>query len=353
MAIMQRWAAGSVAVLAIALAGCQGSEVTNQSPSESDAGEVEQVVNVYSARHYNTDDALYEGFTEQTGIEVNVIEGKDSELLERLKSEGTTSPADIFLTVDAGRLWLAEQENLFQPTSSETLETNIPANLRHPDGLWYGLSQRARIFVYDPEKVALEEMSTYEDLASPKWKGRICIRSSSNIYNLSLMSALIEKNGPETMENWTQSFAQNFAREPEGGDTPQIQGVADGSCELAVVNHYYLARMLKSEDPQERAAAEKVGAFFPEDTHVNISGAGVLANAPNRDNAVAFLEYLTSPEAQAFFAQQNNEYPATPGIALDPVLEAFGDFTPSTINVVAYGENTAEAIEMMDRAGWK
>lgn len=350
---MQRWAAGSAAVLAIALASCQAGEVTSQSPEGTEPGDGDQVVNIYSARHYNTDDALYEGFTEQTGIEVNVIEGKDSELLERLKSEGANSPADVFLTVDAGRLWRAEQENLFQPVTSEALETNIPANLRHPDGLWYGLSQRARIFVYDPEKVNLEEMSTYEDLADPKWQGRICIRSSGNIYNLSLMSALIEKNGPDTMETWTQSFAQNLAREPEGGDIPQIQGVADGSCELAVVNHYYLARMLKSEDPQERAAAEKVRAFFPADTHVNISGAGVLVNAPNKDNAVMFLDYMASPEAQEFFAQQNNEYPAMEGIALDPVLDNFGDFTPSTINVVSYGKHSAEAIEMMDRAGWK
>lgn len=344
------------ASLALALAGCQSApqeSAETEDVSEESASTGEQVVNVYSARHYNTDSQLYEGFTEQTGIEVNIIEGKDSELIERIKSEGTSSPADVFITVDAGRLWRAEDEGLFQPTSSEILTNNIPEKLRHPDGLWFGLSQRARIFVYDPEKVTEQEMSTYENLASPEWEGRVCTRSSSNIYSQSLLAWLIEKDGPEQTETWAEGLVNNFAREPEGGDIPQIQGVADGSCELAVVNHYYLARLMKSDDATDRAVAERVAAFFPSETHMNISGAGVLANAPNSQNAVKLVEYLTGAEAQEFFALQNNEYPAVEGIGLDPVLEGFGEFTASPINVVAYGENAAEALEIADRVGWK
>jgi len=345
--------------ISLALASCQAAPQGSTSGNEgataasSEGGTGDNVVNVYSARHYNTDSQLYDGFTEQTGIEVNIIEGKDSELIERIKSEGANSPADVFITVDAGRLWRAEAEGLFQPTQSETLDNNIPASLRHPDGLWFGLSKRARIMVYDPDKVTVQELSTYENLASREWEGRVCIRSSSNIYNQSLVAWLIEKNGLEQTEAWAESLVGNFAREPEGGDVPQIRGVAAGSCEVAVVNHYYLARLMKSDEAKNKAVAQEVAAFFPNETHMNISGAGVLANAPNSQNAVQFLEYLTSPQAQEFFALQNNEYPAAEGIALDPVLEGFGEFTASPINVSAYGKNGAEAVEVMDRAGWK
>lgn len=342
----------TAASFAFVLAGCQ-TNPQDSSQSGGSASADDKVVNVYSARHYNTDSQLYEGFTEQTGIKVNIIEGKDSELIERIKSEGDNSPADVFITVDAGRLWRAEDDGLFQPTTSETLDNNIPDNLRHPEGLWFGLSQRARIIVYDPNKVTEQELSTYENLASREWAGRVCIRSSSNIYNQSLVAWLIEKNGAEATEAWAKDLVSNFAREPEGGDTPQIRGVAQGSCEVAVVNHYYLARLMKSDEAKDQAVAEKVAAFFPNETHLNISGAGVLANAPNSENAVQFIEYLTSAKAQEFFALQNNEYPAAEGIGLDPVLEGFGEFTASPINVVAYGQNAAEAIELMDRAGWK
>lgn len=345
----------TAAIVAFALAGCQTAptspEVSAGGNNGAETGE--NVVNIYSARHYNTDSQLYEGFTEQTGIKVNIIEGKDSELLERIKSEGENSPADVFITVDAGRLWRAEEEGLFQPTASEILDNNVPENLRHPDGLWFGLSQRARIFVYDPEKVTEQELSTYENLASPEWEGKVCTRSSSNIYSQSLLAWLIEKDGAEQTEAWAKGLVNNFAREPEGGDVPQIQGVAEGSCEVAVVNHYYLARLMKSDDATDKAVADRVAAFFPEETHMNISGAGVLVNAPNSQNAVKLVEYLTSPQAQEFFALQNNEYPVVAGIGLDPVLEGFGEFTASPINVVAYGKNAAEALEIADRAGWK
>ncbi len=343
--------------LALGLGSCQqaGPSDTASGNGDSEALNLsgDKVVNVYSARHYNTDSELYEGFTEQTGIKVNIIEGKDSELLERIKGEGENSPADVFITVDAGRLWRAEEEGMFQPSASETLDNNIPKNLRHPDGLWFGLSRRARIMVYDPEKVTEQELSTYENLASPEWEGRVCIRSSSNIYNQSLVAWLIEKNGADETEAWAKGLVSNFAREPEGGDVPQIRGVAQGSCEVAVVNHYYLARLLKSEKAKDRLVAKKVAAFFPDETHMNISGAGVLATAPHSENALQFIEYLTSPRAQEFFALQNNEFPASQGIELDPVLESFGEFTASPINVGAYGKNSAQAIEIMDRANWK
>ncbi len=337
--------------LMVAIAGCGNS--SGPDGSSSGNGDSEAVVNVYSARHYNTDQELYDGFTEKTGIKVNVIEGKDSELLERLKSEGDRSPADIFLTVDAGRIWRAEEEGLFQPTQSETLNAAIPDNLRHPDGLWFGLSKRARIFVYNPDKVEEQELSTYENLASRQWEGRVCVRSSNNIYNQSLVAWMIEKDGADKTTAWAEGLVNNFARDPEGGDVPQIRAVAQGTCDVAIVNHYYLARLIKSDDPKNKAVTDKVGAYFPDSTHFNISGAGVLANAPNTDNAVRFLEYLASPDAQTFFAQSNNEYPTVEGTQLDTVLQDFGEFTASPINVSAYGRNNSEAITIMDQAGWK
>ncbi|NJR68044.1 MAG: Fe(3+) ABC transporter substrate-binding protein [Synechococcales cyanobacterium CRU_2_2] len=326
-----------------------GSEGGPEGGPEGGAG----VVNVYSARHYNTDNQLYADFTAQSGVKVNVIEGKDSELLERIKSEGDRSPADIFLTVDAGRLWRAEKDGLFKPVQSKRLEAEIPANLRHPEGLWFGLSKRARIFVYNPEQVQVQELSTYEDLASPKWKGRICVRSSNSIYNQSLVAWMIEKNGAEKTEAWAKALVDNFARQPEGGDVPQIQAVAEGSCALAIVNHYYFARLLKSKDPKDQAISSKVSAYFPQPTHVNIGGAGVLVKAPHPENSVKFLEFLASPTGQAFFAEGNTEYPVVKGIPLDPVLEKFGKFDASPVNVSAYGQNNAQAIEIMNRVGWK
>ncbi len=312
-----------------------------------------KVVNVYSARHYNTDDALYDGFTQKTGIEINIIEGKDSELLERIKSEGDLSPADIFLTVDAGRIGQAETDGLFQPVKSKALEAAVPESLRHPQGLWFGLSKRARIFVYNPNTVKPEQLSTYENLASPEWKGRVCVRSSNNIYNQSLVAWMIEKDGAEKTETWAKGLVGNFVQDPEGGDVPQIRLVAEGKCDVAIANHYYLARLLKSKEPKDQAVIANVKPFFPQMTHVNISAAGVLAKAPHAANAIQFLEYLASPEAQSFFAEGNNEYPVSEGTKLDPVLQEFGAFEASPVNVSSYGKNNAQAIEIMDRAGWK
>ncbi len=314
-------------------------------------------LNLYSSRHYQTDEALYEDFTKATGIKINRIEGKGDALLERIKAEGQNSPADVFLTVDAGQLWRADQAGLFQAVESDVLEERIPENLRHPDGHWFGLSTRARVIVYNKEMVKPEEISTYEELADPKWKGKICIRSSSNIYNLSLLGSIIAAHGEKEAEEWAKGVVANFAREPQGGDTDQIRAVASGECAVAVANTYYTVRLLTSEKEDNRAVAEKIGLIFPNQggrgTHVNISGAGVLKNAPHPEAAIKFLEYLASDTAQRFFADGNNEYPVVETVEANSAVEALGEFEVDTVNVSVYGENQPEAQKVFDRAGWK
>ncbi len=334
----------------LAVAGCQSAK-TQQGPTET------KEVNIYSSRHYNTDDELYDGFTTQTGVKVNLIEGKDDELIERIQSEGANSPADILITVDAGRLWRAEQAGLFAPVTSQKLTEKIPANLRHPDNLWFGFTKRARVIMYNKDKVDPSQLSTYEDLGDPKWKGKLVIRSSSNIYNQSLVAGLIAVLGEQATEQWCRQVVANFARPSQGNDRAQIEAVASGLADLAVANTYYLPRYAKDQDSAKQAIFKKVGVFFPNQndrgTHVNISGGGLMKNAPNKDNAIAFLEYLVSPYAQTFFAQGNNEYPVVPGTPIDPVVGSFGQFKEDTTNVSAYGANNALAVQIMDRAGWK
>ncbi|WP_366918613.1 Fe(3+) ABC transporter substrate-binding protein [Acaryochloris sp. IP29b_bin.148] len=316
-----------------------------------------KVVSVYSARHYDTDQALYEDFTQKTGIEVQRLEGKDNELLERIKNEGKNPQADVLITVDAGRLWRAEQSQLLQPINSETLNQKIPESLRHPDGLWFGLTKRVRMLVYNKAKVKPADLSTYEALAEPAWKGRVCIRSSNNIYNQSLLGSFIESKGKAETEKWAKGLVANLARPPKGGDVDQIKAVAAGQCDVAIVNHYYVARLAQSTNAKNKAVIEKVGVFFPNQddrgTHVNISGAGVVANAPNKEHAIAFMEYLTSPEAQKVFAEANNEYPAVIDIEPSSALKAYGEFKADTVNVSAYGRNNLEATKIADRAGWQ
>lgn len=263
----------------------------------------------------------------------------------------------MLITVDAGRLWRAEEAGLLQPVSSEVLEERIPAEVRHPEGKWFGLSQRLRGIVYAKDRVDSSEITTYEDLADPKWQGRICIRSSTNVYNQSLVASMIEANGIEATEEWARGLVENLARPPQGGDTDQIKAVAAGECDVAVVNHYYFVRLLESEDEGERAVAEKVDIVFPNQdgrgAHANISGAGVVVTAPNKENAIAFLEYLTTPEAQAIFAQGNYEFPVVDGVKLVPVLEQWADVKTDTINAAKLGQNNPEAVKLMDRAGWR
>jgi iron(III) transport system substrate-binding protein len=315
------------------------------------------VLNLYSSRHYQTDEALYANFTRKTGIKVNRIEANEDALLERLKNEGARSPGDVLVTVDAGRLWRAEQMGLFQPTKSKILDERIPGELRHPEGLWFAFSVRARPILYLKGAVDPAELRDYEDLANPKWKGKVCIRSSANMYNLSLMSSMIAGIGPVKAEEWARGVVANFARSPKGGDTDQITAVAAGECQLAVANTYYYVRLMKSAKPEERAIAGKVGVIFPNQSgrgaHVNISGAGVLKHAPNRDAAVKFLEYLASDEAQAYFANGNNEYPVVGKVRDNRELASLGEFRKDSLNVVLLGKNQAAAQQIYDRAGWK
>jgi len=314
-------------------------------------------VNVYSSRHYNTDQALYDEFTAATGIKVNLIEAKGDALIERMQAEGESSPADVFITVDGSRLARAVEAGLFQPTSSEALNAAVPENLRHPDGLWFGFSTRVRGIVYAKGKVDPSEITSYEDLTDEKWKGRICIRSSSNVYNQSLVASMIASEGMEAAESWANGIVANMARDPQGGDTDQIKAVAAGECDVAVSNHYYLARLIRSDKAEDNAVADAVDIIFPNQdgrgTHANVSGAGVATHAPNKEAAVQFVEYLATPSAQAYFAEGNNEWPVVDDVKLTPVLEAWGDIKTDSVAVIAFGENNADALKAMDRAGWQ
>ena len=328
------------------------SQAGNEQKTAETGDKIGGQVNIYSSRHYNTDDELYDGFTEQTGIKVNLIEGKADELIERIKSEGANSPADILITVDAGRLWRAAEAEIFAPVESEALAQNIPANLRDPNNLWFGYSKRPRVIMYNKDKVDSSQLLTYEDLADPKWKGKVLVRSSSNIYNQSLVGGMIEEKGEEATAEWIKGLVGNLSRPPQSNDTGNIEAVAAGEGDITIANTYYLARY---EDNPE--IFDKIGVVFPnqEDrgAHVNISGAGVLKNAPHKEQAIAFLEYLATPKAQEFFALGNNEYPVVEGTPLNPVVEGFGEFKEDTTNVAAYGKNNADAVKIMDRSGWK
>ncbi len=312
-------------------------------------------LNLYSSRHYDTDFQLYEAFTAATGITVNLIEGSGDELQARIEAEGANSPADLLLTVDAGRLHRAEIAGLFQPVESAVLAERIPADLRHPENLWFGLTTRARVIFYSIENGLPEGVSTYEDLANPALEGEICMRSSSNIYSVSLLAELIDSLGAEAAEDWARGIGNNLAREPQGGDTDQIRAVAAGECAIGISNTYYWGRLKASSNPEDVAVADATAFIFPNQddrgTHTNISGAGVLVHAPNKDNAIAFLEYLVSDEAQQILADGNNEYPVAPGVQITGPMAAHMDFRRSEVNASIFGVNAAEAVTIWDRAG--
>ena len=314
-----------------------------------------QDVNIYSSRHYDTDEQLYAGFTEATGIQVNRIEGQPDELIARMKAEGANSPADIILTVDAGRIWLADREGLLQPISSEVLEERIPDYLRHPDGHWFGFST-ARPDHLLRQGPGREPAETYEALADEEWKGRICIRSSSNVYNLSLMSAMIDHHGAEGAKAWAEGLLANLARPPEGGDTDQLKGLVSGACDIAIANSYYYARALAEPVEGLSEAADTIGWVTPNQettgTHVNVAAAGVATHAPNKENAIAFLEYLTTPGAQEFFANQNHEFPVVAEVEVGPIAAMYGDFKRDTLNLSVLGENQPEAQAIFNEIGF-
>lgn len=329
------------------------SELTKIKPVSAQKKEI----NLYSARHYNTDSKLYENFTKQTGIKVNLIEGKADALLERIKSEGQKSKADVYLTVDAGRLWRAKQAGIFTPISSTELTTKIPSYLRDPENNWFGFSTRLRVIMYNKNMVQIPKSFTYENLADSQWKKQIVIRSSSNIYNQSFVAWLIAKHGEKETEKWCRGVVANFSRSPQGNDRAQIEAVASGAAKLTLANTYYLASYNQPRNPKKQAIFNQIGLLFPNQneggSHVNISGGGVVKTSQNKESAIKFLEYLVSDSAQAFFAQGNNEYPVVKNIKLAPVLESFGTFKSDMTNVAKYGPNLPLAVKIMDRAGWK
>ncbi len=313
-------------------------------------------LNLYSARHYQTDEALYSNFTKQTGIKINRIEAKEDELLERIRNEGAHSPADVFLTVDAARLAKADELGLFAPVKSKLLESRIPAHLRTDD--WFAFSTRARALIYNKSTVKPEDLRNYEDLASPKFKNQVCSRSGSHPYNLSLLASLIAKHGEAKAEEWAKGVVANFARPPKGGDTDQIKAVAAGECDVAISNTYYLARLMRSTKPEDQAVVAKVGVIWPnqqsQGVHINISGGGMLKTAPNKVAAVKFLEYLAADEAQVYFADGNNEAPVVPGVKFsNPALDAMGKFKADNLPIGALAKNTTLAQKIYDRVGWK
>ena len=314
----------------------------------------ENVVNVYSARHYDTDMALYERFTKETGIKVNLIEGGSDALIQRIVNEGEFSPADMMITVDAGRLWRAADNGLFQAIESPVINARVPAHLRHPSGLWFGLSKRARVIAYNKAKGLPAGFTSYEDLANAGLKGQVCMRSSGNIYNLSLLASIIEANGAAQAQDWANGVVANFARNPQSNDTGQLRAVAAGECSITVANTYYLGRLLGSSKDADQAVIANLGVLFPNQdgrgSHINISGAGITKYAPNKANAVRFLEYLTSDFAQRLFAEGNNEYPIV-GETTGPVSE-LGAFTEDNISASILGQRQAEAVKISDRAGW-
>jgi len=340
---------------AAALAACAACAVTTVQAQQP-------VLNIYSARHYQTDEALYADFTKATGIRINRVDADDAGILARLESEGAASPADVILLVDAARLWRAEVQGLFQPVRSTVLDSRIPATLRGKDdgqgSQWFGFSTRARVIVYNQAEVKKEDVDTYEELGDPKNKGKVCTRSGSHPYNVSLFGSMLEHLGEAKTEQWLQGMVNNMARAPKGGDTDQIKAVASGECRVALTNTYYLARLMRSGKPEDRAVMEKVGVVFPGQqgwgTHVNIAGGAVAKHAKNRDAAVKFLEYLAGDSAQAHFANGNNEWPAVRHLKIDnPALDTLGDFRSETIPVSVVGMNQVKVQQMLDRVGYR
>jgi iron(III) transport system substrate-binding protein len=322
----------------------------------------DKVLNLYSARHYQTDEALYANFTKNTGVRIQRVDADDAGVLARLKAEGAASPADVVLLVDAARLWKAESEGLFQPVKSAVLEARIPTTLRSRDAgqgsAWFGFSTRARLTVYNKAMVKKEDVDTYAELGEAKNKGKLCTRSGSHPYNLSLFGSIVEREGAAKAEAWLQGLSDNMARAPKGGDTDQIKAVASGECQVALTNSYYLARLMRSDKPEDRAVMDKIGYVMPDQqgagTHMNVAGGAVAAYAKNRAAAVQFLEYLASEEAQAYFANGNNEWPAVVGVKLaNPALDAMGSFKQEAVPVAAVGANQARVQQMLDRVGYK
>lgn len=320
------------------------------------AAMAEGELNLYSSRHYDTDERLYSDFEEMTGITINRIEGKADELIARMQAEGANSPADILLTVDTSRLERAKAAGVLQSIDSDVLEARIPAYLQDEGNEWFGFSQRARILFYDKAAVA-NPPATYQDLAKPEYAGMVCIRSSSNVYTQTITAALIEHLGYDATLGWAKAVVGNFARDPQGGDTDQLRGIVSGECKISMSNTYYFGRALRKDVSGLSADVEKIGWVFPNQdsigAHMNLSGGGVAANAPNKDNAIKFLEYLASTQAQEYFSAGNDEYPAVPGVGLSPSVASLGFFKPDDLDATAIAGNVADAQKLLNEAGWE
>ena len=334
--MIRRLSALAVASAALIVAAC--GQQTDEAPA--DAG----VVNLYTARHYASDEQIYDAFTEATGIQVRKIEVPADQLVERLKAEGAGSPADVVVIQDAGAMGRA------------TIDGRVPEQWRDPDGRWFGIARRARVIAYDTTKVKPEEVDTYEELASPRFKGKLCVRNSDNSYNLSLMAALIERWGADKALDWAKGIVANMARPPQGADTEQIRAVGAGQCEVAITNHYYYLRLAESDDAADKALTQKVKLSFPSlegrGAHFNLSGAGLAANAPNRENAIRFLEFLTGPEAQSIFANATNEFPTVPSTETPPDVGQFMSVPADPLPLHAYSTHLAESHRIFEQAGW-
>ena len=350
---MKRSLGGRAALLLVSLTTLLMGSLTPPALHAAD----DAVVNIYSARKEALILPLLERFRELTGTDFRLVTGDADSLLKRLEVEGQMSPADLFITVDAGRLHRAKEAGVLQAVDDALLARRIPSHLRDRDGHWFGLSQRARVIVYARDRVDPAELSTYEALADPKWSGRVCVRSSGNIYNQSLVASMIDANGVEATENWARGLVANFARKPGGGDTDQIRAVAAGLCDIAIVNTYYFGRLLGSDKAEDREVAAGLAVFWPNQqgrgTHVNVSGAGVTRHAQHRAAAVSLLEFLVNDESQAWYAEVNNEYPVVAGVTVPERLRAWGEFQSDSLNLTRLGENNRAAVELMDRAGWR
>lgn len=342
------------------LAACGGNNESEGNDTQANNGEEPKeagIVNLYTSRHYETDDAVFEKFTEETGIKVNVVKGEEDELMERLTREGEATEADLFYTADAGRLHWAKEKDLLQSIESEVLSTNIPENYRDVDNQWFGITKRARIIVYAKDRVKPEDLSTYQALTEPEWKGKVLIRSSDNVYNQSLVASFISMYGADEAKKWAQGIVGNMARDPQGGDRDQAKAVVAGEGDVAVMNSYYFGQLLNSEDPEEVKVAEQLAVFFPnqetDGTHVNVSGLGVTKHAKNKENAIKFIEFLSSEEAQGEFSEANYEFPVNPAVEPSELLASWGEFKEQDINMSELGKYNADALKLMNEIGWK
>lgn len=344
--------------LTLALAGC-GGEGTSEGEKEKDTAskKEEQVVNVYTARHYEADEQVYKDFTEETGIKVNVVKGEAEELIERLKREGESTEADLFITVDGGVLAHAKDNDILQPVESDVISENVPENLRDKENKWIGMATRARVIVYSKDRVSPDQLSTYEDLTSDTWKGKVLARSSTSLYNQSLLASFIELNGEKAAEEWSDGIVKNFARQPDGGDRDQAKAIAAGTGDVGIMNTYYVGLLANSSDPEEVKVAEGLGVFFPNQetngTHVNISGIGLTKHSKNPENATKLIEYMTGKEAQEYLSANNYEFPVNPDAEKPEILKSWGDFKMQELDFDTLGKHNQKAIEIFNKTGWK